>query len=555
MITNRASKTLGIFALLLLSLSFASAGVIEIFNLQKPSSVTENSSSFTFTFNITYTGTLPSADITLSDSVVSPFGTLSFSNTNGFNGLIDESRVVTGTVSGYSNMGGQSINIVINASLPNSRNDSVSFSVPITDVIATSRYCSNGTVGDLQIKNFDVNNNGEGTDDDWEPLDSITIDVDVKNTNTDDDIKNVLVEIKILDSDNNDVTSDFNFKDDQIDLGRINNKDTETATFTIEEVPADLEEGNYKVYVKAYSDDDEELQCVDRSSDLSENDEYQAISFSRVDDKAVVIRAIDLSNSIQATCGEKNLAISFPVYNTGADKEEKVLVNLYSKELGLDEYQVIDNLRSGKRKDVSFLVNIPQELSKTLYKIEVINFFDYNEGDELESSSYDSNSKDDLEESYKINLNILSCGASSLEPVISASLESEAKIGSELSVKFEVTNTGSETINFEFSAEGYESWADLISITPESKNIKAGESVDVLVKLTPKTTGTNKFSLNAVSDKTSSSQDVSVKVSDEKSSSFNFSKDNVVLYLIISIAALIILIFITLLIRGSRNRE
>jgi len=428
-------------------------------------------------------------------------------------------------------------------------------SITVTEApTSTTNWCA-AEVGDLEISDINIDNLGEGDDDVWEPLDGISIEVDVKNTNRDDPVQDVLVEIKILDEDGKDVTSDFDFKDEQDDRGRISDKDTETAVFTIEELPTDIEDGTYYIYVKAYSEGEENLQCASEYSD----DAYQEVDVERIDDEAVIVRIADLTESIQAVCGEKNVEVTIPIYNVGVDKEEYVLVNLYNKELGIDVYELVDNLRSGKKKEVTFTFDVPKNLGEDSYYLDIFTFFVYDEDeDEYDETSYDRSSND-IDKDFRKKLEIISCTPPT--PSISAKLASTAKVGTELIVRVTVTNSGAEDESYTFSAEGYESWAELVSIEPRTVTIDSGRSEEILLTLMPTESGVNNFRLVSYVEDQEYSQPVSVNVAAEgtegtgtKGTLGELFENKLLTYVLIGIAVLLILIIIVLIGRLSSRR-
>src|SRR3989344_5946708 len=270
-----------VLAVLIFNVSFASSttsSVFSISNVSAPTSVSENSGTFTFTFNLTYTGTSESRNFTFIDSD-SNFGTVSIPDAVGLNGTAKESRVITGTVTNYNNQGGRTLTININASSGTTRDDESSFSVQITESnVPAEAFCRLGEKGDLRITDFIVNNLGKGDDDEWEPLDKIEMEGE------------------------EDVTNNFDFQDEEIDIGRIREDDSETVTFVIEELPADLDEGNYRIFVKAYEEGNEDEQCTSKSSDFdnsNNNDLYHEIEYVRDEDVAVVVRDADVVQNIQ----------------------------------------------------------------------------------------------------------------------------------------------------------------------------------------------------------------------------------------------------------------
>lgn len=429
------------------------------------------------------------------------------------------------------------------------------------DVNPKKTFCSNGTHGTLEITDLNIDNLGEGKDDEWEPLDNIEIEVDVKNTARQEDVRNVMVEIKITDENGVDVTSDFDIEDESIDLGRIKDRDTETAKFVIKELPADIEEGKYRLYFKAYSEDDEDSQCVDNSRRFS-NTDYELIDYVREEDQAVIVRDVDLEDKIVVSCGQKNVPISFPVYNIGIDKEKKVLVNLYNKELGIDSYEFLENLRSGKKKMVDFFVNIPEDAKEGKYHLKIYTFYDYDKGDELDETSYDQNSRDDLERDFIKTLEVIGCGIEA--PSIGASLVSEsATVGSPLEVKITVKNNGKDA-EFSFSLKDFDSWAKLESIKPEKLEIKKGETATVMVTLTPNESGVRSFRFVASAGDEEFNQPISVNVRESEqqqkdlvtgASISEVLKSKKTTYFLIAAIVILVIVIIALIASRSGHQE
>jgi len=553
-------------ATIVLSSGIAGAEII-ISGIDAPSHVSENQNSFAFDFTLTYIGN-DTVDFDFSQSSASISGiSVSIPNATGFNGSISESRVLTGTVSGIdSNDGGRTLTVTITAvaNNPEQETANANFNAAIDNI--PSSLCEAGEVGDLRIKNLNIDNLGIGDDEEWEPLDEIEIEIEIENLNDDDDVRDVIVEIIIRNSNGQDVTNDFDLDDDKIDLGRINNDDYEIATFRIPEVPADIEEGNYRLYFKAYSDNHEDEHCTSISEDEFNNDEYHEVEFLRDEDEAIIVRSQDVSQKLVTTCSAQDVLVSFPVYNIGKDKEKNVLVRLVNQELKIDEFVLVDNLRSGKKKVVDFFIDIPGTVSKNNFRLNIINYYDYDSGeDKYETSSYDQNSEDDLDETYYVNLDVVGCGASgSVGPSISAELDSEAVLGKELTIKVNVKNNGAEDSEFSYSLSGISSWAEIISINPQSSFIRSGETAEVVVKLLPTSSGTYQFKIEMISNGEVYSQQLAVSIPEEGSvSSPGFLsrlgiEDNNIAYWIIGITAVLILIILILIVKLSgrpRHRE
>ncbi|MCG8696730.1 MAG: putative S-layer protein, partial [Bacteroidales bacterium] len=351
--------TFGILLVTLLTLSLTSADVESItlsINGDGESSSNpvsgENSTSHSFSFTInnkndTYLGinvsfsgtatylTLPSGNTTLEDE------------DNPFSGTI---KMPDSTYEGYrqitayfydnsddSLIGTDTLNVYYNST---KADDSGSDPDPTESETFCEIDSFGSETGDLKLE-VDITNNGQGDEDKWEYLDDIEIEITVENENDDDSIDDVMLEILIKDKDGNTYDKDdFNINDDEEDIGRIKSDDEEVTTFTIEEVPIDLDEGTYYLYIRAYEEDNETGQCVSKSEDLEnskDNEMYFEFEVESSDDSTVIVKK-NLEN-IVASCGQDNVEVTFTVYNTGSDDEDKVLVNLYSSTLGIDKYE------------------------------------------------------------------------------------------------------------------------------------------------------------------------------------------------------------------------
>jgi hypothetical protein len=414
-------------------------------------------------------------------------------------------------------------------------------------------FCENegyADQGDLEISDFDINNNGEGKDDEWQKLDEIEIRVDVENTNKDDNIDDVEVRIAIYDDKiedgGNDVTNDFDFEDDVLtDIGRLKDDDEESVTFVIPEVPADLEDGTYYMYIMAYSDGDEDSQCISESSKIDDNQYFKFSVESVDDDEAVVARGTGLETFINTYCGQENVEVTVPVYNLGSDDQDNVLVNLYNAALGVNENYVINNLDEGDDDVATFLIDIPEDLSENKYDLKITVYFDWDDDeDEKDILAYDEQTSD-----RSIRLDIISCAVPT--PTISATLESEAMVGEEMTIKALITNNGKDN-DFVFSISDFEAWADMVSVSPQISSIDEGEFVELTIKLIPTKAGTQSFNINTIVDGQSFSKPVSVNVTEEKG--LFGELDQTLIYIIIGIIVVLILIFIVLIVKIAARR-
>ena len=342
-------------------------------------------------------------------------------------------------------------------------------------------FCNKGSTNkDLVINSIDVSNSGD-EDDEWLPLDEVEVEVEVDNTG-DNDIRDIIVELGLFDLSGRNQVNDLDFEnadEEEIDLGRLNDGDEETVTFTFR-VPADFEPGDYRLAVKAFSDDlGEDKECTDTSDDDFDNDFFESISVDRETDEGQFIAFENIQiTPDQVTCGD-SVTVRADVFNVGDEEQDQVRVNLFSSELGIRlEKEIRENMDEGDKTEVSFTFTVPQGLKDKLYNLEFDANYDYRNGNYRESS----------DESTKTGLRVLDVGCVPTTPtpsgkiaVITAGLDSDARAGSELIVKATITGLVAGGADYLVGARGFESWADLKSISAPLISLDERESKDVVL--------------------------------------------------------------------------
>jgi uncharacterized membrane protein len=340
-------------------------------------------------------------------------------------------------------------------------------------------FCEAGEKGgNLKISDVKIDNRGTGKDDEWNLLDTIEVEVQVDNDGND-DVKDVFVELGFFDSDGNNQVNDLDFAesdsdDEEYDVGRINDGKDETVTFKFK-VPADFDDGSYKLTVKAYSDDlGEDVECTDTASDLSD-DNFESISVDRESDSGKFIAFDDVQFIPgEVTCGER-VSMTFDVYNIGDEDQDQVKVNLRNTPLKLDEsVEIRSDLDQGDSETINFDFVIPDGVTDGLYDLRLTADYDYKNG----------NYRDNSDDETLFQLRLLGCGVGPGTPservaVISFNLESDAMAGEELVVRTTVTSTKTTSDQFTISADGYDSWASLDDVSPTAFNLASGESRDI----------------------------------------------------------------------------
>ncbi len=424
-------------------------------------------------------------------------------------------------------------------------------------------FCSAGSQGgNLTLRDVKIDNQGDGKDDEWQLLDTVEVEVEVKNDG-DDTMDDVFVEIGLFDSNGDNVVSDLDFEDadeEEKDVGNIRDGDTETVTYRFK-VPADIEDGSYKLVVKAYSDDlGENAECTDESSDLS-NDIYEAVSIERESDEGKFIAFDDIVISpTEATCGDL-VSLSANAFNIGDEDQDQLRVNLVSREFNLDEFVEIRNdVDQGDKESVNFEFLVPREMQDGSYQLRLSADYDYRSGTYRESS----------DEETTVLLRILGCspttpptndGGEGNVAAISATLDSDAVAGEELIVRTTVTNLKSESATFAIDASGFSSWASLDNISERMLNLGAGESKDVVFtfNVDEDAEGRESFAVDVQSGDQTQTREIEVNIQSAStidggvSGGLSGLGDNTFLWIIGIVNVILIILIIVVAVRISRR--
>jgi len=505
----KSQKILTIFASLFLfifAVSFTSA-----LSISAPSDLTRNNNQTSII--LTASENLTNIALTFNPNpLIDGSATLTFSTSdNNFNlnsGSSKTLNILTDFSSESFSFGKHTTTLT--ASGTNSTGSAVSATKTVTHL---SSFCKSGTKGDLEIRNVDLNNEGDGGDEDWKLLDSVTIEVEVKNIGSD-DIDDIFVEIGFFNSDGENVVDDFDFEntdEEEFDIGKIKDGDKETVEFKFK-VPADFEDGTYMLAVKVYSDDlGEENACADTASDL-DNDHFQSIDIEREDDEGKFIGFDKITFKPQeATCGD-TVTLTADVFNVGDEDQDQVKVNLLSSSLNVDLSKEIRNdLDQGDKESVSFAFVIPQNAENKAHRFDLTSDYDYRSS----SNTY----RESSDEETSVTLNVIGCtsqgdstGQQTGKASITATLDSEARIGEELVIKATIKNPQSATASFVIDAAGYESWATLNLISQRLVSLNAGEEKEVILRFTPTQSGQQSFAITAQSGSNFESRDVIVNI-------------------------------------------
>ncbi len=438
----------------------------------------------------------------------------------------------------------KSLDIEITVS-SSSNNNSSSSSLPAK---IQTKYDSAENRNDyLSLEIDDVNVvEGFGDDEDyWYPLDKLEITVTVENEHNDEKIKDITLYWGLYNQDTgkwyiDDEESDFDLKDGD-------DKDV-VLTFELDEDIEDLEDGDYTFYVWATGEVDDNNDTVVFSLDkLSSLD-------IRTGDDFVIPYNIQMSNP--ANCGS-TLEITAEVWNIGDSDQDDVTLEVYNKELGIDQTIQIGDIDGFDNKKITFdSIKIPSNATAKVY---ILKFTVYDEDQDVFENDED-------DESY-INVPLKiegTCGISNptnSNAVISADLNSEtseAIAGKQIIVDATITNTGATATTYLISVYGNSEWAVLGAIDPQEVTIEPGKSQDLSIYLNIKdeAEGEKSFTIKATQKTTGnvSEQEVSIEVIKSGNSISNHIKENWFVYTIIGVNLILVILIILAVRRLSAPR-
>lgn len=536
----------GIFAIVLLAVSASAL------------TLSPSSDSFSLTTNQTITLTLTNNDFnqTVSSITVSPAQfsengatiTLTSATVTPFNLISGESKQLNFNVAGtsidsFKKLVSHTFTITANASNATGSTNATS------SLTFNKGFCSNGQVGNnLSITEIDISNSGDD-DETWRPLDKVIVEVKVENIGNN-DVKEVTVKLGLINSDGTDKAGSLDFSntdEEKINLATLNDGDEEKATFEFT-VPADFDDGSYKLAVKAFSDKSgvkESKECTD----TIDGELFQDISVERESDdqKLIAFDNVDVS-PIEVTCGDSVL-INFDTVNVGDSDQDQVKVNLFNQEMKIDLSQEFrDNVDSGDVRSTSFSFQVPEGIQDKTYILLLNADYDYRNGVYREHSDTET----------RVPIKVIGCSLSSSGNTlsISASLQSDAKPGQDLVVRSTIKNIGSTSGTFVISPTGFDSWATLSSISTRTLTLQPGESKDVTMtfNVDESASGTNTFRISAQSGDHVEDRQVSVNIAESSSGLSGFSLgDNWLIWVIVIVNIILIVIIVLVAIRISRR--
>ncbi|MFA5857215.1 MAG: putative S-layer protein [Candidatus Pacearchaeota archaeon] len=556
------SKTLLLTLLtLILALSFVSAATFTVSN-SIPSAFTKTTKEVSFSVTNRGPDTI-NLQVVIPNSISDGSRSLTLSSPS----TLTYTNLVSGQSTGniivtYSGdtalfeIGTFSSNIVINAQNIENSTNSLSQNIPLTFLNTFCKYGENGT--SLVINDVRISNTGDD-DNEWVPLDEITIKAEIENTG-DDKITGVEAEIGLYDSTGKNIISSMDdLTDRRISVGSLSSGKNEDVEFKFK-VPTDFNDDSYNLVIKTFKNGKEAEICTS-TSDLASN-YYESITGARESDteKHIVITNILLSPEATSNqCGEK-IQLTGEIVNIGdTDYEDQVKVTLFNKELGINKEEIVrEDFSEGDSSNVDFEFDIPKNAAEKTYVLELRTYYDYDSDD----NNYNEISSQRFTKSIVVsgNCNKDSSNTNNGSPTtttaklqISADLDPEtpdAIAGKQVIIKSNIKNTGTASATAVLSVTGNSLWSDLVSIEPQSLTLGPGESKDVSIVLdiNKDADGENEFVIKTIYGTQTSEQKVVLPVTQETAQFGSISehiKNNWFIYLIILVNLILIIAIIS----------
>lgn len=544
---NRKTLSLGVFGFLALALmiSFASA------TITISDSTPLNPSVYGNTFNVTLT-----TDNSSGEQVTA----MTFSQlSDGVNSIIFTApttpfAVPTGSgiiVPITYNTNNFNFNYVKTYSTTLSVTGNISDTSTKTITFAQKPFCDNVTnVGSLTAEITDVKTiTGFGDNDNyWYPLDQVQIEVTVDNQGSW-DVRNIEVTWELYAADGTKIS------DDKLSTFKLNSGDDKVVTFTItlDKKIKDFDGQNAVLLVKAKGKVSDSNAGSNNNQDTCNSDSKTVDVIT--DDNFVILKNIllnnegvnnDLSLNSTLTCGEE-VNINANAWNIQNSDENGVSVEVYNKELGIDQTISVGDINSFSKEVLNSQITIPNNAAEKWYNLL---FTVYNEDHNI----YE-NSNNQLSE-YSVKVKVVNC-TSKLVPSLSAQLGSEAIAGKELVISAVITNKGTSAVTYTLNAAGYADWATLKNMSATSITLNAGEAktVQIIFDTTKASAGDRFFNLEVVANnQLVASQPVAVTIASKNGSGFsNFVTTNWKLLGIILLNLILVIAIIVVIVRLYRK--
>jgi len=408
--------------------------------------------------------------------------------------------------------------------------------------------CSNAGNLKITIENINVVS-GFGDDDNyWYPMDEVEIELTIENDGNWD--------IKSIDTDWALYTTDGKkIADDELSTFKLKEGDDKTLKFTIklDEDISDFEGQDVILYAKAKGTISDNNAGTHDNEETGSSDSVQVQMIT--DDNFVILdnfelSGVELDNTLtlenySVICGEE-IEFLADVWNIQSDDEQDVSVNIYNKELGINQKIEIGDVDAFDKEDLNVKIKLPSKIESKWYSLlfEVLD----EDGDIFENS-------EDGVSSYNVKFKIEGCNVKVI-PLISAELNSEAESGKDLTVKTIITNPGNSEVTYNVKISEYSEWAELKTSENTEITLKAGESkeVEISFKTNKNAVGDKFFNVEILSgDEVLAKQPVAVTLEKSTTQVKDFIVNNWKLIGIILLNLILVIAIITVIVKIYRR--
>lgn len=486
-------------------------------------------------FNVTNTGSVALTAVNLS---ASGGVNILFTGDSKFALAPGASRSVEAVVvgAGSASLGDTTITVTAQDAVAQNAKATQSFSL-------SKSFCSQGPQStNLSITNVNIENN-DHDDDEWMPLDNIIVTVEVENMG-DSNLRNVFVELGLFDSQGRNVIGDLDFDNDdeeRLEVDRLDDGDEDEVTFEFQ-IPGDLDDGDYKLTLKAYIKGSENKVCTDRADDLGSTT-HEVISVTHEDDEGKFIAFSDIRLSPTDAVCRDSVTLSALAFNIGEEDQDRVKVHLSNKELNVDVSQEIrSGLDVGDDESITFNFAVPVGTAEKTYNLELTSEYDYRNGNYRQTSDSPQSAA----------LKVFGCTGTSAPQTLLISVTNidSAIVGDKIVVNAVIRNPSKELMTVLLGASGYQSWSTLESISERTFTLAGGEQKDVRFTLIPTddASGEEQFTITANSNGAVITRPVTVEFAENESWSFDF-KGNTMLWVFGIVNLLLIILIIVVAVR------
>ena len=343
--------------------------------------------------------------------------------------------------------------------------------------------------------------NGYGDADHWYLLDNLSASVDVQNNNNNFDLRNVKVEWALYTTNGNKIDSG------SLSTFNLNAGDDKTVEFDFKLDKSmnriDKSGGRVFLYVKASgtinNPDAPYTYDGNKSCSFYQNAQQSIIEtgddFMIPTDLTVNGNLLEdgytLGNSV--SCGS-TVNLGGTIYNIGnSDQNSGSYVVMYNKELGLNQVFSLGSINSFESQDFSASFVVPKTADEKLYPVQ---FTVYDNKNRL----FENGQNDQAIKNIYLNV---SGGCAIAAPYVTAEISAgETKEGGQIIIHTYIRNDDKKTQTFTISPQNYNTWADLVNVTPETFTLSSGYSKDVYLTFNLKSgsAGNQQFDLVAVSN-------------------------------------------------------